>query len=80
MLESRAFAQGTWCSGITPAQHAGGPGFNPQRVHILYSHRLCLLRVAICRAFFQNSSHDSSAGREWLAEGASATAASARMA
>ena len=25
---------GTWCSGITPAQHAGGPGFNPQRVHI----------------------------------------------
>ena len=24
---------GTWCSGITPAQHAGGPGFNPQRVH-----------------------------------------------
>ena len=26
---------GTWCSGITPAQHAGGPGFNPQRVHCL---------------------------------------------
>ena len=25
---------GTWCSGITPAQHAGGPGFNPQCVHI----------------------------------------------
>ena len=25
--------KGTWCSGITPAQHAGGPGFNPQRVH-----------------------------------------------
>ena len=25
--------QGTWCSGITPAQHAGGPGFNPQCVH-----------------------------------------------
>ena len=25
--------RGTWCSGITPAQHAGGPGFNPQRVH-----------------------------------------------
>ncbi len=24
---------GTWCSGITPAQHAGGPGFNPQCVH-----------------------------------------------
>ena len=28
-------AKGTWCSGITPAQHAGGPGFNPQRVHVL---------------------------------------------
>ena len=25
---------GTWCSGITPAQHAGGPGFNPQCVHL----------------------------------------------
>ena len=25
-------SRGTWCSGITPAQHAGGPGFNPQRV------------------------------------------------
>ena len=24
---------GTWCCGITPAQHAGGPGLNPQRVH-----------------------------------------------
>ena len=27
---------GTWCSGIAPAQHAGGPGFNPQRVHTAY--------------------------------------------
>ena len=26
--------RGTWCSGITPAQHAGGPGLNPQRVHL----------------------------------------------
>ena len=25
---------GTWCSGITPAQHAGGPGLNPQRVQL----------------------------------------------
>ena len=25
--------QGSWCSGITPAQHAGGPGLNPQTVH-----------------------------------------------
>ena len=24
---------GTWCSGSTHAQHAGGPGFNPQCVH-----------------------------------------------
>ena len=23
--------KGTWCSGITPAQHARGPGFNPER-------------------------------------------------
>ena len=26
---------GTWCSGITPAQRAGGPGLNPQCVHRL---------------------------------------------
>ena len=25
--------RGSWCSGITPAQHAGGPGLNPQTVH-----------------------------------------------
>ena len=24
---------GTWCSGITSALHAEGPGFNPQCVH-----------------------------------------------
>ena len=27
------FARGTWCSGITSASHAEGPGFNPQCVH-----------------------------------------------
>ena len=25
--------RGTWCSGITSASHAEGPGFNPQCVH-----------------------------------------------
>ena len=30
-----ALTQGTWCSGITSAPHAEGPGFNPQCVHIL---------------------------------------------
>ena len=33
-LGSPSPSKGSWCSGITPAQHAGGPGFNPQRVHI----------------------------------------------
>ena len=33
---------GTWCSGITPAQHAGGPGFNPQCVHFASVGRLLL--------------------------------------
>ena len=28
-----ALQQGTWCSGLTPAQHAGGPGLDPQCVH-----------------------------------------------
>jgi hypothetical protein len=32
--QDAAHRKGTWCSGITPAQHAGGPGFNPQRVHL----------------------------------------------
>ena len=32
--------QGRWCSGITPAHHAGGPGFNPQCAHVLM---LCCL-------------------------------------
>ena len=35
---AEAIVKGTWCSGITPAQHAGGAGFNPQRVNF----RLCL--------------------------------------
>ena len=26
--------RGSWCSGITPAQHARGAGFNPQPVHV----------------------------------------------
>ena len=26
---------GTWCSGITSASHAEGPGFNPQCVHFM---------------------------------------------
>ena len=27
--------RGTWCSGITSASHAAGPGFNPQCVHLM---------------------------------------------
>ena len=27
---------GTWCSGITSASHAEGPGFNPQCVHFSF--------------------------------------------
>ena len=34
-LNCDLFHMGTWCSGITPAQHAGGPGFNPQCVQFL---------------------------------------------
>ena len=31
---AREARMGRWCSGITPAQHAGGPGCNPQSVHL----------------------------------------------
>ena len=30
------FAGGTWCSGITSAQRAGGLGSNPQRVQLTF--------------------------------------------
>ena len=44
---------GTWCSGITSASHAEGPGFNPQCVHIraccsrMRSHPRARLRVHV---------------------------------
>ena len=31
-----AYSRGTWCSGITSASHAEGPGFNPQCVQRFY--------------------------------------------
>ena len=31
---NRIFPGGTWCSGTTPAQHAGGPGLNPLCAHM----------------------------------------------
>ena len=38
---------GTWCSGITSASHAEGPGFNPQCVHWMYDlpQRLSLIHI-----------------------------------
>ena len=33
LQDVQKFQLGTWYSGITPAQHAGGPGLNPQCVH-----------------------------------------------
>ena len=35
MLSQALFSWGTWCSGITSASHAEGPGLNPQCVHML---------------------------------------------
>ena len=40
-LKIAGFGRGTWCSGITPAQHAGGPGLNPQRVHFYATRFTC---------------------------------------
>ena len=43
--------EGIWCSGITPAQHAGDPGLNPQRVHLDVSQlQLCGMCYAVSRA------------------------------
>ena len=36
----RTVAMGTWCSGITSASHAEGPGFNAQCVHVKRHGRL----------------------------------------
>ena len=35
---------GSWCSGITPAQYAGGPGLNPRTVHITTLSSLAYIR------------------------------------
>ena len=44
-------ASGTWCSGITPAQHAGGPGFNPQCVQVVFGHLRRFLRTLRLSAY-----------------------------
>ena len=36
---------GTWCSGITSASHADGPGFKSQCVHIIMSQAACDLGI-----------------------------------
>ena len=36
--------QGTWCSDIAPAQHAGDHGFKPQRVHDIPGHHPTVTR------------------------------------
>ena len=35
---------GLWCSGITSALHAEGPGFKPRRIHFLGDRRQCIWR------------------------------------
>ena len=42
-VSRKSLSTGTWCSGITPAQHAGGPGVNPQRVHMYH----CCVRMRL---------------------------------
>ena len=39
--------KGTWCSGITSASHAEGPGFVSQRVHIDLGHFVQLIFFAV---------------------------------
>ena len=34
---SHQHSRGAWCSGITSASHAEGPGFHPQRAMLLSS-------------------------------------------
>ena len=45
--------RGTWCSGITSASHAEGPGFKPQCVHFLSVHAQGK-RVACLQVYFPN--------------------------
>ena len=35
-LRPKKHTRGMWCSGITPAQHAGGPELKPQHVHFYW--------------------------------------------
>ena len=43
LQEGPLLARGSWCSGITPAQHAGGPGLNPQ---------LCMKVLQVAHKYF----------------------------
>ena len=45
------FQLGVWCSGITFALLAKGPGFNPRRIHFLKNYFILLLKFFILRVF-----------------------------
>ena len=36
------FCSGLWCSGITSASHAEGPGFEPRRIHFGLKELSCI--------------------------------------
>ena len=44
-IEPAAEAMGTWCSGITSASHAEGPGFKSQCVHFCLGFDVWLLGI-----------------------------------
>ena len=49
---SKCLASGTWCSGITSASHAEGPGFKSQCVHFS-----CCVRLAPSRFLRRRTKH-----------------------
>ena len=51
---------GVWCSGITPAQHAGGSGFKSQYVHYFCEHdvyRVFLLDNVVRKMWTKDQRH-----------------------
>ena len=52
-----AVITGTWCSGITSASHAEGPGFKSQCVH-LYLHGSALFHFGVFAFSFHETTCD----------------------
>ncbi len=55
IARDRAVPKGAWCSGITSASHAEGPGFKSQCVHLSIATATALVALALAKGRFLGS-------------------------